>query len=194
MADMLKSLGIESTLLASLRELPETLQKIAVSGILLEVVTTLKASQLDREAVHELLELYPFARFKRDGDEVVVLGKERSLAGFVDECQQFKARTIRQKARTIRYLAVYLSAAPAFEDAEKVVTINVSDGGCFVYSVRDWGVGDRVWLRYPGDNEATTCGTVRSWQPWGNNKCIPGIGVKLGPDEDDGQLERDANS
>ena len=85
----------------------------------------------------------------------------------------------------VRYLAVHRSADGKFEDAEKVVTANVSDHGCFVYSIREWSAGDRVWLRFLGD-EADICGTVRSWRPWGNNKTMPGIGIKLDVELNDG--------
>jgi hypothetical protein len=73
---------------------------------------------------------------------------------------------------------VHLSADAKFENAEKVVTTNISDRGCFVYSIRKWTTGDRVWLRFLGDDE-DICGTVCSWRQWGNNKAMPGIGIKL---------------
>lgn len=173
----LKSLGVEATLLASLDELPTTLEKIPACGILLEVITSIKASPQAKKAMQELAEFYPFGKFKLVGNEVLILGKG-SLNSFVHDCQQFKPRTLRKDTRNIAHLAVHLSAEGNLEDAEKVVTINVSDRGCFVYSIREWRVGDRVWLRFLGD-EVDICGTVCSWQPWGNNKTMPGIGISL---------------
>jgi PilZ domain len=96
----------------------------------------------------------------------------------VHECQQFNPRTLRKDARRNAYLAVHLSADAKFENAEKVVTTNISEHGCFVYSIREWSTGDRVWLRFLGDDE-DICGTVCSWRQWGNNKAMPGIGIKL---------------
>ncbi len=83
-----------------------------------------------------------------------------------------------EKFRKVSYLAVYLSADESFEDAEKVVTTNISPSGCFVYSAREWEPGSRVWLIFFGD-EAVVCGTVCSSLPWGNNKLLPGIGIRL---------------
>jgi hypothetical protein len=94
-----------------------------------------------------LSEFYLFGKFKLAENEVLILGKE-SLQSFVHECQQFNPRTLRKDARHSAYLAVHLCAAAKFEDAEKVATVNVSDRGCFVYSIREWSAGDRVWLRF----------------------------------------------
>jgi hypothetical protein len=173
----LRSLGVEATLLASPEELPTTLEKIPACGILLEVITSIKASPQAKKAIQELAEFYPFGKFKLAGNEVLILGKE-SLQSFVHDCQQFNPRTLRKDTRHSAYLAVHLCADAKFEDAEKVVTVNVSDRGCFVYSIREWSTGNRVWLRFLGDDE-DICGTVCAWQPWGNNKTMPGIGIKL---------------
>lgn len=124
-----------------------------------------------------MAEFYPLGKFKLAGKAVLILGKE-SLGTFVHDCQQFKPRTLRKDPRNTAYLAVHLCADDKFNDAEKVVTVNVSRRGCFVYSILKWSAGDRVWLRFLGD-DADICGTDFAWQPWGNNKTIPGIGIKL---------------
>jgi hypothetical protein len=176
-AAQLKSLGVDATLVASPDELTAVLENIPACGILLEVITSIKASPQAKSAIQELSEFYLFGKFKLAGSEVLILGKE-SLQSFVHECQQFNPRTLRKDTRHNAYLAVHLCADAKFEDAEKVVTTNVSDRGCFVYSIREWTAGDRVWLRFLGD-DADICGTVCAWQPWGNNKTMPGIGIKL---------------
>jgi hypothetical protein len=176
-AAKLKSLGMEATLVASPEELPAVLEKIPACGILLEVITAIKASPDAKKAIQELSEFYPLGKFKLAGNEVLILGKE-SLQSFVHDCQQFNPRTLRRDTRHSAYLAVHLCADEKCEDAEKVVTVNVSDHGCFVYSIREWSTGNRVWLRFLGD-DADICGTVCAWQPWGNNKTMPGIGIKL---------------
>ena len=173
----LKALGMEATLVASPEELPAVLEKSLACGILLEVITAIKASPDAKKAIQELSEFYPFGKFKLAGNEVLILGKE-SLQSFVHDCQQFNPRTLRRDTRHSAYLAVHRCADEKFEDAEKVVTVNVSDHGCFVYSIREWSTGNRVWLRFLGD-DADICGTVCAWQPWGNNKTMPGIGIKL---------------
>jgi len=174
----LEAMGMEARLLSSLGELQATLQEIPVSGILLDLITSTRSSFEEKQSTHELIQLYPNARFKIVGNDVLILGKEKSVEGFVNDCRRFKPRMIRKSPRRIRHIAFYLSANDSFDDAEKVVTLNISDGGCFVYSTREWNVGDRVWLKFI-DNDIVICGMVRWWQPWGNNKMIPGIGVQL---------------
>ena len=173
-----KSAEIEVTELASLGELPAALKQSLASGILVEVATLIKASQRDKEATRQPFEVYPSAKFKLVGTDVMVLGKARSIDEFVDECLQFNPRSIRRESRENRHFAVHLSADETFMDVEKVVTINISPYGCFVYSVREWSIGDRVWLRLI-DHDVTVCGTILSHLPWGNDKFIPGIGIKL---------------
>ena len=176
-AAQLKSLGVDATLVASADELTAVLENIPACGILLEAITSIKASPHAKSAIQELSEFYLFGKFKLAEREVLILGKE-SLQSFVQECQQFNPRTLRKDTRQSAYLAVHLCADAKFEDAEKVVTTNVSDHGCLVYSIREWNAGDRVWLRFLGDDQ-DICGTVCSWRQWGNNKTMPGIGIKL---------------
>lgn len=174
----LRSLGMEATLLASVQELPEVLKTTPVCGILLEAVTSAKDSGKDTEGIHKLIDLFPFATFRVVSNKILILGEAESLEEFVEQCRGFTPRVIRREDRTTMHLAVQLSADYSFEDAEKAVTINVSDSGCFVYSIRKWTIGDRVWLRLLGDDVAIS-GTVCTWQPWGNNKFIPGVGIEL---------------
>lgn len=71
----LKSLGVESTLLASLEELPATLEKYPACGVLLEVMTSLKATPLGKKAMQDMSEFYPFGKFKLIGSDVLILSE-----------------------------------------------------------------------------------------------------------------------
>jgi hypothetical protein len=175
-AGLLKSMEIDAVLLASLGELRPTLEKVPVCGILLELTTVITASASDKRDTQESLDLYPTAKFRFAGDQVLILGG--TLEQFVSRCGQFAPRKIRKGARETRFLAVYLSADETFQDAEKTTTANMSDSGCFVVSTREWDIGGRVWLKFLG-NEIAVCGTVCSMQPWGNNQFLPGIGIEV---------------
>jgi len=178
LAASLHALGVDSILLESLGELPATLHESAACGILLELTSAIRATPQEKVATQEWIELFPFAKFKVIDHEIRIAGK--SLEVFVDECHEFNPRVIRKSPRRVGFLGVYLSPDGDFDTAEKTITTNISDQGYFIYSSREWTVGDRVWLRFPG-NECDVCGTVRSWQQWGNNKTIPGIGVEVDP-------------
>jgi len=175
-AEAIASAGEETINLTSLADLPEVLRTVPVSGIMVGVVAATKAAAAEKQQTHEMIQFYPHVRIKGIGSELAILGNASTLKEFINECQQFQPRTIRKSERRIRHIAFLLSADEHFADQEKTVTMNISEGGCFVYSTRTWQVGDRVWLKF-ADNERVVTGTVRWWQPWGNNKRIPGIGI-----------------
>jgi hypothetical protein len=169
-------MGMDALLLASPADLTQALKDHSVNGVLLELTTLVTASQHDKQAVQDVVEFFPNAKFKVADNEVRVLS--HSFDHFVAECLRFKARPLRRHVRKERVLAVYLSADATFDHAEKTVTANISEGGCFIYSPHAWKIGDRVWLRFPENNVALS-GIVRTWHEWGNNRLIPGIGIQL---------------
>jgi hypothetical protein len=172
LAAALKSMRMEAVLLDSLGELSKTLESVSVCGILLELTTSITASPAEKRAMQEFAELYPFAKFKLAGDEILIVGE--TMAGFVERCRQFNPRKNRNIARKEVFQAVYLCADERFEDAEQSVSSNSSERGWFVYSVREWNEGCRAWLRFSGE-EKVICGSVRSVRPWGSSKQLPGI-------------------
>lgn len=150
---------------------------VPIGGILLELMTSIQSSPEEKEASNEFARVYPFARFRLVGRDIRILGEGNSLEAFAQRCRNFNPRTLRRDIRISRHLAVYLSRDPGFEDSEKAVTINVSEGGCFVYTSREWKIGDYVWLRLPAE-EITIAATVCFWRAWGH-KGTPGIGVRF---------------
>jgi hypothetical protein len=179
-------MGVDTILLDTLSELPHALLQTPVCGILLDLPTLVLASRVDKQAAQEPCEFYPFAKFKLVNGEIRVLS--RTIDGFICECQQFKPRTTRQFARKERVLSVLLSGSGDFDAAEKTVTLNVSSCGCFVFSVREWDLGNHIWLKFPG-NSTVKRGAVCTWHPWGNNRVLPGIGIMLDEMWDPASLE-----
>jgi hypothetical protein len=176
LAGALNSAGMNATLLTSLAELTASLEAVPTCGILLDLTATIAASTQDKRAAQEFLELYPSAKFRFANQQVLIVGE--TLEAFVARCQQFEPRVTHKYAQVDMYLAVYLSENESFTGAEKSVTVNVADTGYFVYSAREWTVGDAVWIRFH-DKEAAICGSVRSVRPWGNNETFPGIGIEV---------------
>lgn len=176
--DLLEDLGLDPLPVPSLGELLGVVKDVPVGGILLELGTSIKSSPEEKKAANEIARLYPFARFRVIGEEIRIHGDENSLEEFARRCQRSEPRVIRRETRVFRYLSVYLWRDQIPDDAEKTITINVSGGGCFIYSSRDWAIGDRVWLRM-ADGETAVSGTVRFWRAWGQNNGVPGIGVKF---------------
>ena len=179
----LEAIGVRVTLLESLGLLPATLKEMAANGILLELITSAKSSAEDKQATNEIIQLFPNAKFKMGGDRLMLLGSGLTMESFVEGCRSFEARVIRRHERRKRHIAYIISPNSQFTVTERVVSMNVSVDGCFLSSMNEWTVGHRVWMRFV-DNDLVVTGTVRWWQPWGNNMKMPGIGVKFDNDED----------
>jgi len=180
MAHSLEAMGTEVILLPGLGKLSQIVKEVPISGILLEVMTGIKAGTREKEAAREFFEMYPFGKFKLSERKVVLLGE--SLDKFVMRCREFEPRIVRDKSRHLRFLPVLLSRDATFSDAEKSVTTNISEDGIFLFSAQDWDVGSRVWVRFYGE-DAVMAGIVRRWTPWGTAGSMPGIGVHLEPNE-----------
>jgi hypothetical protein len=156
--------------------LHHTLATTPVTGILLELSASIAATANEKKTSLELMDLFPSAKFRFLDGQVLIVGM--TLEEFIEVCREFKPRILRKSERKNMYFALYLSDDKTFMHEEKTVTINVSTEGYFIFSVREWQVGNRVWMRFL-DDDAILAGTVRSLHPWGNNKFLPGIGIKL---------------
>jgi len=172
----IQSTGHDAMALSNFSELPELLKTIPFSGILIDLITSTKASSAEKESTNDLIQLYPHVKVKIIDDTVLILGGGLSLEQFVQNCNNFKPRTIRKSERRIRHIPFLLSEESEFIQPEKTVTLNIADGGCFIYSTGEWTIGARVWLRFI-DNDKVMTAIVRWWQPWGNSKKMPGIGL-----------------
>jgi Tfp pilus assembly protein PilZ len=63
---------------------------------------------------------------------------------------------------------------------EKSVTLNVSQGGCYLYSVRKWKANETAWFVFKELDDLTPIqADVRWCVPWGTSMKIPGIGVQF---------------
>ena len=174
----IESTGHDATVLSNLAGLPELLKTTPVSGILIDLITSTRASSAEKESTNDLVQLYPQIKIKIVDGEVLLLGGGVSLEQFIQSCNTFKPRTIRKSERRVRHIPFLLSEESEFIKPEKTVTLNIADGGCFIYSTGEWTVGTRVWLRFI-DNDKVMTAIVRWWQPWGNSKKMPGIGVSF---------------
>jgi Tfp pilus assembly protein PilZ len=164
--------------LSSLAELPAVLRETPVSGILLEMVTSARASAAEKQETNDLIQLYAYAKFKVVNSEIKMLGRNMTLEDFLQQCLSIRPRMIRKSPRVVIHAGVYISKSSDFSQFEKSVTLNISNDGCFVYSACQWQVGERVWLLFK-DQEHVMSGEVRWRHPWGKNNRMPGIGIRF---------------
>jgi hypothetical protein len=181
---------IEVDAVSSLSELYKRLQEKGYNGILLDVKTKVRASGEEKERIHGLLETFPVLQLNLDREtgELRSLSAGRSgegatLEDFLDkQCGSFQARSVRSSVRRDVNLNVLLSdwTCPSEKSPVRSITLNISKGGCFIYSTKEWDLKKplsftMVELAAPGP----ITGEVR-WQiPWGKSMRIPGIGVRF---------------
>jgi len=191
----------------SLADVPSTMKKTAYNGLLLDIGTMVKALDAEKANIRELLDVFPAVRLKWDSgnNAVNVLyhgqgGSEQVLLkDFVEErCRPFPARPIRRSVRKPLYLNVVISIRPDFPDPQihRANTLDVSEGGCFVYSVNDWATGSSVWVRIlEFEGTEPFSGRVCWHCPWGNPHALPGIGLEFAhlSDEQLARLRRELN-
>jgi hypothetical protein len=188
--EKMRSPEIQVDAVSSLSELYQRLLENRYSGILIDIKTKMRATGREKELIHNLLEVFPVVQLNLDRAS----GEIRSLffgqsegGGTIEdflqkECSSFRPRSIRADSRKDVNLNVLLAETEEYLEpgAVRTVTLNISKGGCFIYSTREWALQTLVsfTIKEISDPKPIT-GEVR-WQiPWGTSTRIPGIGVRF---------------
>lgn len=175
---------------SSLSELHQQLLENSYNGILIDIKTKMRATGREKELIHSLLDVFPVVQLNLDK----ATGEIRSLffgqsegRGTIEdflrkECSSFKPRSIRADSRKDVNLNVLLSETENYSEtsSDRSVTLNISKGGCFIYSTREWALQSLLSfsIKELPDSDPIR-GEVR-WQiPWGVSMRIPGIGIKF---------------
>ncbi|MBN2468917.1 MAG: PilZ domain-containing protein [Deltaproteobacteria bacterium] len=192
--------GVHVDTVSSFQDLRRMMTEVPYNGVLVDLETKIKAPANEKRISHEILSVFPVVQLRNDGktDSVRTLyfgqlhGEKGTLENFLDvECRSFPPRTIRSNIRRDVYLNVLLSRKGDFSQktASRSVTLNVSQGGCFIYSTEKW---ERAWtasfIIKALDDAMPITGEVRWTIPWGATMRLPGIGVRF-QDIRHGQLE-----
>gem|GEM_PF-1680297 len=165
--------------LAALGDLLPVLHEVPVHGIIVELITSVKATEREKSETFHIMQLFPHLKVKVLDGEVRVMGRRITPGSFLREvCREFRSRTIRKNDRASRHIGVEICRDPSFQTAERAFTFNISTRGCFICSVHSWQAGERVWLRFAGFDHVVS-GVVRWWQSWGTSRLVPGIGVEF---------------
>ena len=131
----------------SIDSLETSLQDTPYNGLLLDVPTMIRASTSQKAKVLALLEYYPVLRlsYRAPVDEIHGLAdgqtapRTHTLEEFVGgDCRRFPARAVRAFKRCHLVFNVLLLDPPErpLADGEKTFTVDVSESGCFVATVR----------------------------------------------------------
>jgi hypothetical protein len=161
------------------------------SGLLVDIVSSIRASAFDRAKLADLMEVYPSLRLRWDPVEENIrtymtgagTGQRITLKQFVETyCQTFKARSLRFNVRKELCCNVLCSsyADVADELVLKSVTIDLSIGGCFLFSTQRHSTGSILWLRFIDLIDNAPIQVEVLWgREWGKTMSLPGVGVRF---------------
>lgn len=188
--EVLHDLDVLVDCIASPDEMTEALVEASYNGLLVDVPTMIRCESKDKNRITRIMDRFPVLRLMYNqnygGIRGLALGgtikDNRNLADFVlHECVPFNSRSIRVAERKDVIFNVKLMNELGQEDlAELTVTVNVSEHGCFVYSVNDWAVDSPAWMVVNEFEDHTPIEMKVCWlQRWGKSMVMPGIGARF---------------
>jgi hypothetical protein len=193
------AIGLELDVAPSYDELFKKMANELYQGVMIDLATNIKASKQEKFFAQEALQAFPAAQLKWDRDSgsifAVSLGQKSStgtLQDFINiECNAFPARLVRLASRKTVNLNVLLCKGTVLnkDSLERTVTINISKGGCFLFSAHDWSnIPHACLLINELQDRSFIIGSVRWFVEWGKFTTIPGIGISFDQIKQ-GQLE-----
>ena len=156
-------------------------------GIFLDLQTKMKAINKNKNFVYGLIEHFPVCQLKINDQtgEINCFHHSQEFGGTMldfinNECRNFVPRMIRSDTRKEVHCNVILYKSKDETQPELSVTINISKGGCFIFSTREWEIGDDVWIQIKETKDKELIGgQIRRVARWGESMQIPGIGVEF---------------
>ena len=191
--------GIEIDIIESPARIYTKMTRKAYNGLLVDLKTKIKASDRAKAVIHDAVDQLPVVQLTWDSKKNLVrsfhFGRSRAsgtLDSFInEECRQFEARQLRKSARRPAHFNIQLFKSGNHADTTpaQTVTVNVSIGGCFIYTIDDYEIDSVITMVIQElEDQTPVVGTVRWRRAWGEAMQIPGIGVQLG-DMPPAQLE-----
>ncbi|MFO7570292.1 MAG: PilZ domain-containing protein [Smithellaceae bacterium] len=183
------SIGIEVDTVGTFGELLQKMITKSYQGIMVDLMTSIKSSREDKSIAQNVLDAFPLVQLKWDQQTNLIhtisscMASNGSLAQFItDECRAFKPRIVRIDVRKNIHFNVLISADPAMDvsNTQRSITVNISRGGCFLYSTSAWTNVSGIWMViHELDDKTPVQGEIRWRQPWGRVMDIPGIGIQV---------------
>lgn len=188
--EVLDDINVSVDCIASPDEITEALVESSFSGLLVDIPTMIRCECRDKNRITRIMGRFPVLRLMYNPAYGGIRGlahggtikDNRNLADFIlYECVPFYPRSIRVAERKdIVFNVKLLDELDNEEKAELTVTVNVSEHGCFVYSVNDWNVDSTAWMVINEFDDATPIEMKVCWKrEWGQGMFMPGIGARF---------------
>ncbi|MCP3924460.1 MAG: PilZ domain-containing protein [Desulfobacterales bacterium] len=192
----MERLSANFKLVSTFIELQDLVQKDRYNGIMVDVGTIMRAPKKDRVNFQKLKDLFPVVQLNWNKEDETIgtlfYGSSSSaedLESFLKrECIPFKPRSVRKNSRKRVHLNTLMARNDNFsaENIERTVTLDISKTGCFLYTVDDWIISEKVWILFKElDSKTPIKCRIRRISRWGKATKLPGIGVSFDEISDD---------
>jgi len=188
---VLQGLDVQVDCISSPDGMTAALTCVAYSGLLVDVPTMIRCECEDKNRITRIMDRFPVLRLMynphfggiRGLAQGGTLRDNRDLGEFIlEECVPFYPRSIRVAPRKEVILNVLLldTICDAALAAERTVTVNLSEHGCFIYSVSDWQLLSSAWIVVNEFEDKTPIELKIRWcGRWGEAMRMPGIGTSF---------------
>jgi Tfp pilus assembly protein PilZ len=188
--DACKGLEVLIDTASTYQELLDSAVTNPYNGMMVDIPTKLKALSMEKESASIIFDLFPTLQliYNEKSGQIRTISSGQTntietLEVFITKrCNSFKARTIRSDRRKAVVFNVILSKCKdvSHEDDEKTVIMNISKGGCFIFSNHKWEVGSDAWFIIKELTDQTPIRGQVKWKiDWGQEMSVPGIGIQL---------------
>ena len=185
----IRGLGVKVSAVPSLKGLNADVTDLYFHGVVIDMPTKIYALKNDKEFIYSTLRKFPAAHvsLEKESRQIRVFypGQDpgATLLDFINgKCRPFTPRRLGYHIRKEIHFNVILSKdrGSGISNSEQTVTVDVSEKGCFLFSVQDWAPGDTAWLTVMELSDMTprsaeVCRCVK----WGTAMQVPGIGVSF---------------
>ncbi len=188
-AESISALEVHVVPVPSIEGLDPKVKNLYYNGVVIDMPTKIYALKTNREFLYTTLRKFPTAHVsleKENGQIKVFYPGQETGATLLDfitgKCRPFPPRKLSYHIRKESHFNVVLSRKrdSAIENSERTSTVDVSEKGCFLFSVQNWSPGDEVWLTFMELSDRTPIGAeICRCVKWGTPMQIPGIGVKF---------------
>ena len=185
--NILKTYNIQVFVTSSFLDLSTEICRQTYHGILVDLPTKMAAIRENRDYVYGLIQNFPVLQLRINEKTGELAGfycshpSIHNLTDFIEVgCRNFVPRAIRTDERKAIHLNIRLYKHKKDRKPERTVTLNLSRGGCFIFSTRQWETGNEAWMVIQELTDHTfISGEIRNVVKWGETLRIPGIGIEF---------------